>query len=55
VGDLSDPASLRAAVWCVDGDFRSNPAFAPDKLELNIAKIGAAKSADVKKFVLSGV
>lgn len=55
VGDLQDPASLRAAAEGVDGVFHINPAFAPDEAEMGVAMVEAAKSAGVRKFVFSGV
>ena len=55
VGDLGDPASLRAAAAGVDGVFHINPAFAPNESELGVAMVEAAKAAGVRKFVFSGV
>ena len=55
VGDLRDPANLRAAVEDVDGVFHINPAFAPDEARMGVAMVEAAKDAGVRKFVFSGV
>jgi uncharacterized protein YbjT (DUF2867 family) len=55
IGDLHDPASLRAATAGVDGVFHINPAFAPHEAELGVAIVEAAKASGVKKFVFSGV
>jgi uncharacterized protein YbjT (DUF2867 family) len=55
IGDLHDPASLRAAAAGVDGVFHINPAFAPHEAELGVAMVEAAKASGVKKFVFSGV
>ena len=54
VGDLRDPASLRAALAGVDGVFHLNPAFSPDEAELGVGMVKAARSAGVEKFVFSG-
>lgn len=55
IGDLRDPASLRAAANGVDGVSHLNPAFAPDEAEMGVAMVEAAKAAGVKKFVFSSV
>ena len=55
VGDLNDPASLRAAAEGVDGVFHINPAFAPNESELGVGMVEAARAAGVRKFVFSGV
>ena len=55
IGDLTDPASLRAAAKGVDGVFHINPAFAADEARLGTAMVDAAKSSGVKKIVFSGV
>lgn len=55
VGDLRDPASLRAAVEGVEGVFHINPAFAPDETDMGVAMVEAAKVSGVRKFVFSGV
>lgn len=55
LGDLADPASLRAAATGVDGVFHVNPAFAPREAELGVAMVEAARDAGVRKFVFSGV
>ena len=55
IGDLSDPAGLRAAADGVDGVFHINPAFAPNEADMGVAMVEAAKAAGVRKFVFSGV
>ncbi len=55
IGDLSDPASLRAAAAGVDGVFHINPAFAPDEADLGVAMVEAAIAAGVRKFTFSSV
>lgn len=55
LGDLTDPASLAAAMRGVDGVFHINPAFAPDEADMGVAVVEAAKAAGVRKFVFSGV
>ncbi len=55
IGDLSDPASLRAAAMGVDGVFHINPAFAPNEADLGVAMVEAAKAAGVRKFAFSSV
>lgn len=55
VGDLRDPASLRAALEDVDGVFHIGPAFAPGEIDMGIAIVDAATSAGIRKFVFSGV
>ncbi len=55
VGDLLDPASLRAAAEGVNGVFHINPAFAPDEAAMGVAMVEAAKDAGVRKFVFSSV
>jgi len=55
IGDLRDPASLRAAAESVDGVFHLNPAFAPDESGMGVAMVEAAKAAGVRKFVFSSV
>jgi uncharacterized protein YbjT (DUF2867 family) len=55
VGDLRDPANVRAAAAGMDGVFHINPAFAPDEPELGVAMVEAAEAAGVRKFVFSGV
>lgn len=54
-GDLTDPASLRAAAAGVDGVFHVNPAFAPDEAGMGVAMVEAARAAGARKFVFSGV
>ena len=55
IGNLRDPASLRAAAAGVDGVFHINPAFAPDEADMGVAMVKAAKDAGVRKFVFSSV
>ena len=55
VGDLRDPASLRAAAEGVEGVFHINPAFAPDEADIGVAMVEAARDAGVRKFVFSSV
>lgn len=55
VGDLTDPASLRAAADGVDGVFHLNPAFAPDEAAMGVAMVQAALDAGVGRFVFSSV
>lgn len=55
VGDLRDPASLRAAAESMDGVFYLNPAFAPDEATLGTNMVAAAKAAGVRKFTFSSV
>ena len=55
IADLRDPDSLYAAAKGVDGIFHINPAFAPDEADLGVAMVEAAKAANVRKFVFSGV
>lgn len=55
IGDLRDPASLRAAAKGVDSVFHLNPAFAPDEAEMGVAMVESAKAAGVRKFVFSSV
>lgn len=55
VGDLSDPASLPAAVDGVDGVFHLGPAFVADEAAMGESMVEAARAAGVGKFVFSGV
>lgn len=55
LGDLLDPASLRAAAEGVDGVFHLNPAFAPDEAGMGTAMVEAAGAAGVRTFVFSSV
>lgn len=55
LGDLGDPASLRAAVTGADGVFHINPAFAPHEAELGQNMVAAVQAAGVRKFVFSSV
>jgi uncharacterized protein YbjT (DUF2867 family) len=51
IGDLRDPASLRAALDGVDGVFTLTPAFAPDESQMGIAMVQATKAMGVRKLV----
>jgi uncharacterized protein YbjT (DUF2867 family) len=55
IADLTDLASLAAAVVGVDGVFHINPAFAPGEADMGVAMVEAARDAGVRKFVFSGV
>jgi uncharacterized protein YbjT (DUF2867 family) len=55
IGDLTDPPSLAAALDDVDGVFHIGPAFAEREAEMGVAMVNAAKAADIRKFVFSGV
>ena len=55
VGNLRDPARLRAAAEGMDGVFYLNPAFAPDEAILGTNMVAAAKAAGVRKFTFSSV
>jgi uncharacterized protein YbjT (DUF2867 family) len=55
IGDLTEPASLAAAVDGVDGVFHIGPAHAADEAEMGLAMVEAARAAGVRKFVFSGV
>jgi uncharacterized protein YbjT (DUF2867 family) len=55
VGDLTDPASLTAAVAGMDGVFHIGPAHAAGEAEMGLAMVDAARTAGVRKFVYSGV
>ena len=55
VGDLRDPASVRAALDGVDGVFLIIPAFAPDSAALGTGVVAAAQAAGVRRLVFSGV
>lgn len=55
VGDLRDPASLRAAAEGVEGVFHINPRLVPDEAEMGVAMVEAAKASGVRTFVFSSV
>ena len=55
VGDLRDPATVRAALDGVDGVFLIIPAFAPDTAALGMGVVAAARAAGVRRLVFSGV
>jgi uncharacterized protein YbjT (DUF2867 family) len=55
VGDLRDPASVRAALDGMDGVFLIIPAFAPDTSALGTGIVAAAQAAGVRRVVFSGV
>ncbi len=55
IGDLTEPASLAAAVAGVDGVFHIGPAHAAGEAQMGVAMVDAARAAGVRKFVFSGV
>jgi uncharacterized protein YbjT (DUF2867 family) len=55
VGELRDPASMRAALDGAEGVFLIIPAFAPDSAALGIGVVAAARAAGVRRLVVSGV
>jgi uncharacterized protein YbjT (DUF2867 family) len=55
IGDLTDPASLIAAVSEMEGVFHIGPAHAVDEAAMGMAMVDAARAAGVRKFVFSGV
>lgn len=55
IGDLNDPASLRAALRDVDGVFHIGPAFAPNEIDMGITVVDTASAAGIHKFVFSSV
>ena len=55
VGDLTDRASLDAALRGVDAVFYVAPAFLPDEAGVGQGMVGAAKKAGVRRFVFSSV
>ncbi|TPG25578.1 SDR family oxidoreductase [Mycolicibacterium hodleri] len=54
-GDMSQPATLTAALADVDGVFVITPAFAPDATQMALNVIDAAHRAGVRKIVYNGV
>jgi uncharacterized protein YbjT (DUF2867 family) len=55
VGDLSDRASVNAALKDVDSVFYIAPAFLPNEAELGISFVEAAAQAGVRRIVFSSV
>jgi uncharacterized protein YbjT (DUF2867 family) len=55
IGDLTEPASLSAAVTGVDGVFHIGPGLAAREADMGVAMVNAARAAGVRKFVFSGV
>ena len=55
LGDLNDPASLRAATEGMDGVFHINPGFAENEAKMGLQMVRAAEMNDVEKFVFSAV
>lgn len=55
VGDLTDPASLDAALAGVDAVFYIAPAFMPNEGDVGVAVVAAAKRAGAGRFVFSSV
>ena len=55
LGDLTDPASVAAALEGVERVFYIAPAFLPDQAKVGVAFVAAAKAAGVRRIVYSGV
>jgi uncharacterized protein YbjT (DUF2867 family) len=55
IGDLTDRASLDAALNGVDAVFYIAPAFLPNEADIGEAMVEAAKQAGVRRFVFSSV
>lgn len=55
IGDLSDRASLDAALQGVDAVFYIAPAFLPDEANIGKGMVQAAQAAGVRRFVFSSV
>ena len=55
IGDLTDDASLAAAVDGVEGVFHIGPGHAADEAAMGVAMVDAARAGGVAKFVFSGV
>lgn len=55
VGDLTDRASLDAALKGVDAVFYIAPAFIPNEAEVGRGMVDAARQAGVRRFVFSSV
>lgn len=55
MGDLLDPASLRAAADGMEGVFHIGPAFAADESAMGVSMVEAAVAAGVRRFCFSSV
>jgi uncharacterized protein YbjT (DUF2867 family) len=55
LGDLRDPATLRAAARGAGGVFHIGPAFVADEAQLGLNMVEAAVGEGVRRFVFSGV
>jgi uncharacterized protein YbjT (DUF2867 family) len=55
IGDLREPATLRAALAGADGVFYIGPAFAEDEAALGTRVVEAAERAGVRRFAFSSV
>lgn len=55
IGDLTDRASLDAALTGVDAVFYIAPAFLADEADVGKSMVEAARAADVRRFVFSSV
>lgn len=55
IGDLTDRASIEAALNGVDSVFYIAPAFIPNEAEIGKSMVDAAKQAGVRRFVFSSV
>ena len=55
IGDLTDAASLKAALQGVDSVFYITPAFIPNEVEIGVNMVKAAQAAGVRRFVFSSV
>ncbi|MEH2407638.1 NmrA family NAD(P)-binding protein [Nostoc sp.] len=55
IGDLTDRASIDAALKGVDSVFYIAPAFIPNEAEIGKSMVEAAKQAGVRRFVFSSV
>jgi uncharacterized protein YbjT (DUF2867 family) len=55
LGDLRDPASLRAAAEGMEGVFHIGPAFAADESAMGVSMVEAAVAAGVRRFCFSSV
>ena len=55
VGDLTDRASMDAALKGVDAVFYIPPAFIPNEAQIGESMVAAAKQAGIRRFVFSAV